>query len=260
MDKKEFIESGILELYVYGTLSDEDIKLVQSMSKEHPDVEKEIIEIEKAAIGLSRQVAPYLSISNYEKIRGKVFNENGVVSINRRSNLSQYLGWAAAAVFILGFGLQFLKLQDSEALINNLNDEKSTLQKSVVNLEFDKQEAESVLAIVRDNNTISVPLAGQEVSPNSYAKAYYNKETKQVHIDAAGLPKPPEGKVYQIWALKLNPLTPKSLGLLKDFTAANTKVFKMDSADGAEAFGITLVPAGGSESPTLEQLYTLGKV
>jgi hypothetical protein len=27
----------------------------------------------------------------------------------------------------------------------------------------------------------------------------------------------------------------------------------------AEAFGITLEPAGGSLSPTMEQLYTLGK-
>jgi hypothetical protein len=41
---------------------------------------------------------------------------------------------------------------------------------------------------------------------------------------------------------------------------ATTKVFKVANAPDAEAFGITLEPAGGSVSPTLEQLYTLGKV
>ena len=35
---------------------------------------------------------------------------------------------------------------------------------------------------------------------------------------------------------------------------------KTTTKEGAEAFGITLEPAGGSVSPTLEQLYTLGKV
>ena len=33
-----------------------------------------------------------------------------------------------------------------------------------------------------------------------------------------------------------------------------------EQSTGAEAFGITLEPAGGSKSPTMEQLYTLGKV
>ena len=134
------------------------------------------------------------------------------------------------------------------------------MQESIVGLEFEKQEAEKILAIVRDNNNIQVALGGQEVAPNAYAKAYYNKETNEVYIDASGLPTPPEGKVYQVWGLKLNPLTPQSIGLLDNFTANNSKVFKVEKADGAEAFGITLEPAGGSVSPTLEQLYTLGKV
>jgi anti-sigma-K factor RskA len=61
--------------------------------------------------------------------------------------------------------------------------------------------------------------------------------------------------------LKLQPtLIPTSIGLLENFTAEETKVFKVENADGAEAFGITLEPAGGSQSPTMEQLYTLGKV
>jgi hypothetical protein len=42
--------------------------------------------------------------------------------------------------------------------------------------------------------------------------------------------------------------------------SADNSFFKVNNNDGAEAFGITLEPAGGSKSPTLKKLYILGKV
>lgn len=82
-----------------------------------------------------------------------------------------------------------------------------------------------------------------------------------VYVDASGLPEPPEGKGYQIWSLKLQPqLTPTSIGLLADFKGDKDKVFTVKKTGDTEAFGITLEPADGSKSPTMEQLYTLGKV
>ena len=260
MNSREIIESGTLELFVFGKLTDEENKEVLDMAKKHPEVQEEILAIEHAVINLSQSVAPHLSATNYEKIRKKLLAKNDVISMNKKSSWTNYAGWAAAAVFVIGFGLQYLKLNESTATIDKLASEKSLMQESIVDLEFEKQEAEKILAIVRDNNNIQVALGGQEVAPNAYAKAYYNKETNEVYIDASGLPTPPEGKVYQVWGLKLNPLTPQSIGLLDNFTANNSKVFKVEKADGAEAFGITLEPAGGSVSPTLEQLYTLGKV
>ncbi|MEL6919223.1 MAG: anti-sigma factor, partial [Bacteroidota bacterium] len=38
------------------------------------------------------------------------------------------------------------------------------------------------------------------------------------------------------------------------------KIFAVTNLNESEAFGITLEPAGGSESPTLEQLYALGTI
>ncbi len=67
--------------------------------------------------------------------------------------------------------------------------------------------------------------------------------------------------VYQVWSLKLSPtLTPTSIGLLGDFNGNNEKLFAVSKTSDAEAFGITLEPAGGSKNPTMKQLYTLGKV
>lgn len=260
MSSIEIIESGTLELFVFGKLTEEENREVIDMSKKHPEVQEEILAIESAIINLSQSVAPHLSVTNYERIRTKLLLKNDVIPITRKTSWSNYAGWAAAAILIIGFGFQLSKLNESNSKIDRLAAEKSVMQESIVDLEFEKQEAEKVLAIVRDNNNIQVALGGQEVAPNAFAKAYYNKETNEVYIDATGLPNPPEGKVYQVWGLKLNPLTPQSIGLLDNFTASNSKVFKLEKAEGAEAFGITLEPAGGSVSPTLEQLYTLGKV
>ena len=87
---------------------------------------------------------------------------------------------------------------------------------------------------------------------------YWDESNDQVYLDLQGLPEPPEGKVYQVWSLILDPLTPTSLGTIDDFLQDDNKIFKLENANKSQAFGITLEPAGGSVSPTLEQLYTLG--
>lgn len=259
MDKQEYIDSGILELYVFGRLDEAEFNEVTKMAENDEDIKNEIISIEKAVINFSESVSPFLSSENYEKIRQALMLKHGVVDIKPKSNIFLYLGWAASILLLIGIGYQYKQLDDKETQIVNVETEKSKLQESVVDLQLKNKESESALAIVRDNNNAIIALAGQEVSPESYARAYWNKNTKAVHIDASGLPEPPEGMVYQVWALKLNPLTPTSIGLLENFKGNSKKVFTVENADEAEAFGITLEPAGGSASPTLEQLYTLGK-
>jgi hypothetical protein len=261
MNSREYIESGILELFVYGKLSEDENKEVLEMAAKHPEVQEEIIAIEKAVVSLSENVAPYLSVANFEKIRAKLQDKHKVIPLQPKKNISQYMGWVAAAVLVLGFGIQLFKLNQSNQALDNLTAEKIGMQQELAALTLEKQETEKVLAVIRDVNTIEVALAGQEVAPNALATAYYNQVTKEVYIDVSGLPAPPEGMVYQVWALQLEPvLTPTSIGLLDTYAESTTKVIKVDNTNEAQAFGITLEPAGGSPSPTLEQLYTLGKV
>ena len=261
MNSKEYIESGILELYVFGKLTDEEMAEVSQMAIQHPEVKDEITAIERAVINLSYGIAPHLSAANFDKIRNQLLEKQKVVQIQTKTPWTQYMGWAAAAVFVLGMGIQFYKLNESNSIIDNLAVERTKLQESVVDLELKNKESDEVLAVVRDNGSVSVALAGQQVNPNAFAKAYYNKTTKAVYIDASGLPEPPKGMVYQVWALQLEPiLTPTSIGLLDTYASSKTKVIKVDNAEAPQAFGITLEPAGGSAGPTMEQLYTLGKV
>ena len=262
MEAQEYIDSGILELYVYGLLTETENLEIAEMAKKNPEMDREIIEIEKAIVALSSSFSPFHSVANFEKIKARLELKHGkVVEMKPASTWSQYVGWAAAVLLLLGLGYQTLELTKTKDAITTVGNEKTKIEREFAYLDQQNKETQKNLTIVRDIKNTGVTLGGQAVSPTSFAKVYWNKDTKTTYIDAAGLPKPPKGMVYQVWALKLSPvLTPTSIGLLSDFEGNSNKIFAVDRTNEAEAFGITLEPAGGSLTPTMTQLYTLGKV
>jgi len=262
MENKEYIESGILELYVYGLLSESENDEVAAMSNKNAEIKAEILSIEKAIINLSSSFSPFISHSQFEKIKAKLELKHGkVVDFKTRSNWPSYIGWAASIVLLIGIGYQYSKLNETKSQVVTVEREKLGLQEAISSLETKNSETEKVLGVVRNDDNKVIALGGQAVAPTAKAKIYWNQKTEEVYVDASGLPEPPEGKEYQIWSLKLLPqLTPTSIGMLSDFKANSSKIFAVDKTSGAEAFGITLEPKGGSASPTMEQLYTLGKV
>lgn len=261
METKEYIESGILELYVYGSLSETESEEVAEMAKKYPEINAEIIAIEKSMLALSSSFAPFQSVKNYAAIKEKLnLSTPEVITMSPKRNWAQYVGWAAAIILMAGIGFQYNQLELTNNQIVTTNLEKVKIEKERNELATKKAAIETHLAVIKDDKNTVITLGGQTVSPESSAKVYWNKETQTVYVDASGLPEPPKGMVYQVWALKLNPLTPTSIGLLDKFKDNNERFFAVSNIAEAEAFGITLEPAGGSLTPTLEQLYTLGKV
>lgn len=260
MDTQEYIDSGILELYVYGLLDESENADIAQMARKHKAIDDEIISIEKAIVNLSTSFSPFLSSENFARIKAQLGLKHAkVVRIDQRRRTS-YVGWAAAVMLLLGLAYQYTQLHDSNMRLVNAENEKSKIQEALMTTDIRQKQTEDMLAVTRDIRNTVVAMQGQAVSPASYAKVYYNTQTAKIMVDAAGLPEPPEGKVYQVWALKLNPLTPVSIGLLDNFKGDPYKMFNVDDFRGAEGFGITLEPAGGSKTPTMDQLYTMGKV
>ena len=260
MDVQKYIASGILELYVAGILSDKENLEIANYSKEYPEILKEIEAIEASILELSKKASPGLKYS-FKSIMDRMNKDIKVIAIDkRRSPILSYVGWAASVLLAIGL---FWMYQENEQLKSNIQvveQQNTTLEEQIADIDSSLENTQELLNTIRDKNISVIPLGGQEVSPTSYAKAYWNKENQKVFIDAKGLPEPPDGFVYQVWSLKLSPLTPTSVGLLEDFTSDENKIFTLNNPNESEAFGITLEPAGGSESPNLEQLYTLGVV
>lgn len=265
MEVDKYIESGILELYVAGLLSDEENFEVYQNAQKYPEIKKEILAIEEAVLQLTKSVAPPLVLrKGFDDIRTRVGirKEPRVVQMpkQKETHWSTYLGWAAAVLLGAGVFWFYTQNQQLQADIKIVEQQNEVLEQQIFEARGSLSGTQKLLEDLRDKDVAVVSLGGREVSPESYAKAYWNKRENKVFIDAKGLPDPPSGMVYQVWSLKLDPLTPTSMGLLENFVKDENKVFVLNNPNETEAFGITLEPEGGSESPTLEQLYTLGAV
>ncbi|MEB8344450.1 anti-sigma factor [Flavobacteriaceae bacterium KMM 6898] len=264
MDVNKYITSGIIELYVAGTLSEEENLEVNRNAELYPEIKAEILSIEAAILALSKAAAPVRSGSkefNDIKNRIEALMDTKVIKMSdSKTNWFTYVGWAASVLLAAGMLWMYNENTQLKSEINVASQTNEVLEQQIFEANTSLEKSKELLTTIRDKNIEVIAMGGQTVSPTSYAKAYWNKEEQKVFIDAQGLPEPPDGMVYQVWSLKLSPLTPTSMGLLEDFKNDDNKVFAFANPNESEAFGITLEPAGGSEFPNLEQLYTLGAV
>ena len=266
MDIKTYIESGILELYVAGALSDKENREVYDAMLKHPEILQEVLLIEAAVVKLTAQAAPLTSnhiYTNVKKALGLKEEDSKVIPLDRSANKSNwfsYTGWAAAVFLAAGLLWTVNKNDTLQNKVSTITTDKEFLEIQVEDINSDLADTKKLLNVIRDQNLINITLDGQAIYPEGYANVYWDKTSEKVFLDLAGLPKPPEGKVYQIWSLTLNPLSPTSLGTIDDFNENANKIFELQNNNASQAFGITLEPAGGSETPTMEQLYTLGVV
>ena len=233
MTPEEIIASGNLELYVCGALPPEEANEVEEAVAAHPEVKREIELIEESLLHLAETVAPPVQAMTWTYILNSIRNvkEMGDSKV-KTLNWPAITGWAAAILFMGGSTVE-----------NQLAENNKTLE------------------ILRSKDYQAYTLPGnQAVAPEAFAKVYFNKKENVAYIDVKGLPTPPRGKVYQVWSLKMEPLTPTSVGLIDSQNKTGEGIYKFVNFPTPEAFGITLEPEGGSEMPTLSQLYTLGMI
>ncbi|RKE94796.1 anti-sigma factor [Ichthyenterobacterium magnum] len=258
MDIKAYIESGVLELYVAGQLSEAENLEVYKLIQQYPEILQEVLQIEAAVIKLTASASPHTI--NFESFKANLNNSKVVNLKPDKPKWTSYSGWAASILLVGGLLWTLNNKSKIEEDLKVVEIEKHFLEIQIENTRHNLVQTKNLLDAIRDKNIISVPLGGQGDYVNAYAKVYWNKEDNTIYLDAEGLPNAPKGKVWQVWSLTLNPLTPTSLGTIDDFNTDDNKIFAIANTNKSQAFGITLEPTGGSDSPTMEQLYTLGIV
>ncbi len=261
MDINNYISSGILELYVAGVLSDEENTEISALLQKHPELLKEVLEIESAVVKLTAAASNGKVPLSFHKIKQAISSK--IIPLNTtksKYNWFTYTGWAAAILLAAGLLNQTYKNNALESTLNIVNTQNDILENQIEYSKNSLAEANTLISVLRDDAILKVPLNGQGSFANTYAKVYWDKTSQRIFLDAEGLPEPPKGKVYQVWSLTLNPLTPTSLGTIDNFATDANKIFEINNANASEAFGITLEPEGGSKTPTMEQLYTLGVI
>jgi anti-sigma-K factor RskA len=280
LEAKDIISSGILELYVLGIASHEEVNQVEQWLLSYPEVKEELFHIENAIEEYAKANAVEPPAALKERIVGKIeFAKNANTETNLSSNvlkpvvnniadqkiyaISTFFKWAAAACFVLLLG----SLALNYSYFNKYKSAKSDLQVAQVDLrtaqtDLDKtKEVASAMShdmdVVTDKNARPVVLNGTPHAPDALAKIFWMKDSGEVYVDPSNLPAPALGKQYQLWAIvDGKPVDAGIISLQKEIY----KIQKMKSFGSAQAFAITLEKAGGSPTPTMDEMYVMAKV
>jgi len=94
-----------------------------------------------------------------------------------------------------------------------------------------------------------VSLAGIDSTADIDARIYWVKNTNEVYIDPANLPKTPEGKQYEFWTIVDGAPAPLNGGVITaEINGKKVHVQKMKSFGNVKAFAISLEDAGPAKT------------
>lgn len=289
MDIKEYIESGILELYVSGALTTQEMQEVERMAQVYPEIKKELDIIENTFFEMANQMhsGPRASLkdellrnvkqsitsasNNNDNIKTVQSTEKNVESKLEREEVkvieitkpqtSFRIAFAASLALLIACGVAL------GIIWNNWNTDKAKLvdlqlkyQESntqIASLKASYEMSEQMLSSIKSPDVQKLKLAGLAISPESQAMVHWDKSTKKVILDPMNLPRTDENHDYQLWAIVDG--KPVDLGV---FSPGDNEfnIYEMKSVEAPQAFAITLEPKGGSVNPTMEQMYVLGKI
>ncbi|MEP7145802.1 MAG: anti-sigma factor [bacterium] len=269
MNIKEYISSGIIEMYASGNLESSEAIQVEEMIRNNPEVRDEYEKIQKT---LYLSSFPYLKKPS-EKVKSEIMSKIGPGIISNKKNISEislnknggmtsrYLMAASISFLLLSLGANFFlwtKLKNAKTELAILSDQKKIIvqEYEAVNRKLD--QASKDMEILKDRNYKIADLKGLEKSPNSNVVAFWNPENKKLYVKVVNLPVPPPDKQYQLWAL--NNGKPIDAGVMTEVDPSDKSLHEMKSMEDAQAFAVTLEPAGGSVNPTMDQMYVMGKL
>jgi anti-sigma-K factor RskA len=268
LNGKDYIESGILELYASGALPAEERKEVELMLQQYPELRIELSAIEAAleSYAFAHQKKPSKDLLQplLQKIASTESNSTGGKTIElpppakkSSGNIVRMLAYAATILLFISIAINvyyysnYQRMQDELA---EMKDQNTLLadQYNVMQADFSKLKGD--MDVVMNPSYLAVTMEGMPISPQSVAVVYWDKATGSLYINPNNLPDPGPDKQYQLWALKDG--TPLDAGVFE----MKAEMQQMKQIMDADAFAVTLEPKGGSPSPTLEFLYVIGNV
>jgi anti-sigma-K factor RskA len=253
---QDYIASGIIESYVMGLAGESERAEFEQLCAQYPELaaqrRKFEEKLEQYASDHAEMPPPEIKVRIFEAIS----NPAKIIAIEH-SKSPRNVGWLryiAAASVVLLIGIVVLYYQTSRqnkdlaGTNGRLKDKLDTMQ-SILDRIIKEDN------VVKDPNTTVVNMVGTKVAPKSSANVYWDSTNTSVYLVVKNMPKLPSDQQYQLWALIDG--KPKDLGV---FDAPDDKVIlKMKNTRKAQAFAITIEQKGGSPSPTLQKMQSLGK-
>lgn len=272
MNIREYIDSGVIELYVMNALTATEAAEVEALARQYPEIKAEIEETQSVMQLYTQAFAqipnPELKNKILERLK-EDFNEKQDSQIDTTEDLheipktanktllseihpkNQLLPWVIAGLGLIAsllFYIQYQKITKIQLECEEnqkLNELKANKQIADLNFRLD---------ILKSSETKTIPLKSViKEDKNLEATVYWSASQNATFLSIHNLPEPPAGKQYQLWAIVDK--KPVDAGI---FEYNLTALLTMKGFNEAEAFAITLEPEGGSTSPSLDKMYVLG--
>ena len=274
MNLPDYINSGVLELYVLDRLAPDERRRVESYVDQYPEVKEELTEIEVALEQyalLQGQITPppaaalaaaltMIPATGAGPATGSPLPPAPASAAPTPRKNANPLTWLLCIALALALGgLVYFMTQASERSedVEEVEQRFTTLEADCERIRDANLSDRQQLALLSDPDTRGVVLEGQGDTPNSRAVVFYNQQSGEVLFSAANLPAPPTGRQYQLWAIDAN--GPQDLGVLDRDLDDNTLI-DVRFVPNTATFAITLEEAGGKPTPDLTQLQVIGNV
>jgi anti-sigma-K factor RskA len=263
MDSKEYIASGIVELYAMNALSPDEKKEFERLMLLYPEIATELNVVEQSienyAFAHSLNPRPILR----SRILNAAFGDQKQAIVKpiqkQRENYSltyKYMVAASLAALIVStFASWFFytRWDEAEKRYTDLLNEKNELAENYNMVKASFDESMTTLLVMRDENSRMIELNSTDTSHKYMARVYWNRQTHHSYIDVLSLPAPAHGKQFQLWALVGG--KPVDAGVFSMDEYAQ----RVKDIEKADAWAVTLEPRGGSISPTMDQMYLISK-
>ncbi|HLG38132.1 MAG TPA: anti-sigma factor [Chitinophagaceae bacterium] len=255
MDIKQYIASGIIEVYVMGLCTKDEESELEVLRQEYPELNEAITRYEEEIERNMRQQITLPPPETDEIILKKLDSLNiPVVSISAaRQPESKYILQkiaAVAAIVLLVISIAFNYL-----LFNKTRKQELALKEI-------KASSSAALplrdyTIMKDPTITPVAMYGVGIHSICRCTMFWDKKTGKLYIMIHHLPLSSSSKDYQLWAMVDG--KPVSVGIIQD--EIRGRFIEMQNVPpGSIAFTVTLEKAGGSDIPTEEETYLKGQI
>lgn len=173
---------------------------------------------------------------------------SNVVDLNSKRAWTSGQTWAAiaAALLFVAVGASLFVLWRQN---RNARNEVTRVTTQLQEAQAEKARLQEAIAFMTAPGTRVSELAGTNEMPSAHATLAFDQTGRAILL-ASGLPKPPEGKAYQLWFIaggrpmpgKVFTTDSSGNGMLNDHIPAEARA--------SAVYAVTLEPATGADQPT----------
>ncbi len=276
MNIQEYIESGKLELFLLGELTEREREEVIAMAKAFPEIQQELDALEQSMFAFDELTGKAPSVQVKEKIFASLEEDFKEEDATKKAllpdpapletkvvKLSPWKPFAVAASLIailasaaaIYFAGKFYEtdqkftalLQDQQVMADNLNQ---------VKLEYEKTDSRLDRLVAGDFRRVEMIGETLPMQKDAKVDVFWDQKAQEVFVAVNNLNSLSAEFDYQLWAIGKD--GPVGIGLVNP--GEKFTLQQMNAVAEAGAFAITIEPKGGSKAPTLDKLVVLGEV